>query len=59
MIDGKIKSSKVIKQFWNAGLNKGINITIIKEKKIDIITSYDITTNNNAKETQIHQQNSR
>lgn len=42
-----------MKTYWNGGINKGINMTIIKEKKIDIITNNTNNHNNNAQETEI------
>ncbi len=36
----KIKMPNQVKNYWNGNFNKGFNITIIKEKKIDILTNY-------------------
>lgn len=42
----KIKIPPQVKTYWNGNFNKGFSITIIKEKKIDILTNY--TTSNNS-----------
>jgi hypothetical protein len=55
--EGNLKTSKIITNYWNGGFNKGFNMTIIKEKKIDILTNYTITISNNAKEAEIFQKN--
>lgn len=47
----KLKTQNIIKNYWNGNFNKGLNITIIKEKKIDILTNYTTNNNSNAKET--------
>jgi hypothetical protein len=51
--------SNIVKSYWQGGVNRGVKISIIKEKKIDIITNYSTTDNINAKETEILQKNSK
>lgn len=53
MKQGKLNHHHIMKTYWNGGINKGINMTIIKEKKIDIITNNTNNHNNNAQETEI------
>jgi hypothetical protein len=59
MINQKIYPSNIVKSYWQGGFNRGVQISIIKEKKIDILTNYSTTDNTNAKETEILQKNSR
>ncbi len=49
--EGRINKTTIVKNYWKGGINKGINMTVIKEKKIDIINGYNIIPNSNAKET--------
>ena len=44
----KLKIPNIVKNYWNGNFNKGLNITIIKEKKIDILTNYTPSNNSNA-----------
>jgi len=59
MINQKIHPTTIVKSYWQGGLNRGIKINIIKDKKIDILTNYSTTGNYNAKEAEILQKNSR
>ncbi len=51
MLNKQIKPGNIVKNYWNGNMNKGFDISIIKEKKIDIINGCKINSNNNAKET--------
>ena len=51
MLNKQIKTGNIVKNYWNGNMNKGFNISIIKEKKIDIINDYRTNPNSNAKET--------
>lgn len=59
MRNHNIQPSNIVKGYWNGGLNRGINISIVKEKKIDILTNYTTSNNNNAQEAQVLKKNPR
>lgn len=53
------KSRMPLQKYWTGHLGKGFNVTIVKEKKIDILTNYMTSNNMNAKETEILEKNNR
>ena len=59
MLKQQKKQLDIVKLYWKGGLNRGINMNIIKDKKIDILTNYTVNDNNNAKEAKVCQKNPR
>ncbi len=53
----KLRSRQIVKTYWTGGINRGINMTIVKEKKIDIITNNTNNHYDNAQEAKVLEKN--